>query len=72
MNYLIIGVFWTLSLYLSVGESFNQGYEQGYAEGKERALMSPGSMETCSRWWFDGNASRARQAMDQYCERNKK
>jgi len=58
--------------YELTGMAFTKGYEQGYVEGQERALMSPQALETCTRWWFDGSESRARQAMNQYCERNKK
>ena len=58
--------------YELTGAAFTKGYEQGYAEGQERALMSPQSLQTCTKWWFDGSESRARQAMNQYCERNKK
>ena len=52
--------------------AFTKGFEQGYAEGRERALMSPQALETCTKWWFDGSEVRAKQAMNQYCQRNKK
>ena len=71
MKYAVIAIVWALSLYWAMGESFTAGYEQGYKQGQERALMSPQALETCTKWWFDGSASRARQAMNQYCERNK-
>ncbi len=71
MKYMVIAVVWALSLYWAMGEAFTAGYEQGYVEGQERALMSPQALETCTKWWFDGSASRARQAMNQYCQRNK-
>lgn len=58
--------------YELTGAAFVKGYEQGYAEGQERALMSPQALETCTRFWFDGSEPRAKQAMNQYCERNKK
>ena len=57
--------------YELTGAAFVKGYEQGYAEGQERALMSPQALETCTRFWFDGSEPRAKQAMNQYCERNK-
>ena len=72
MKYLLIGALWGLSTYFLTGHAFERGFEQGYIDGQERALMSPQALETCTKWWFDGNASRARQAMNQYCERNKK
>lgn len=72
MKYAVIAIVWAFSLYWAMGESFTAGYEQGYEKGQERALMSPQALETCTKWWFDGSASRARQAMNQYCERNKK
>ena len=72
MKYAVIAIVWALSLYWAMGESFTAGYEQGYEQGQERALMSPQALETCTKWWFDGSASRARQAMNQYCQRNKK
>ena len=71
MKYMVIAIVWALSLYWAMGESFTAGYEQGYKQGQERALMSPQALETCTKWWFDGSASRARQAMNQYCERRK-
>ena len=49
--------------------AFTKGFEQGYVEGQERALMSPQALETCTKWWFDGNEPRAKQAMNQYCDR---
>ena len=58
--------------YELTGVAFTKGYEQGYVEGQQRALMSPQSLQTCTKWWFDGSESRARQAMNQYCVRNKK
>jgi hypothetical protein len=58
--------------YELTGMAFTRGFEQGYVEGQERALMSPQALETCTRWWFDGSEVRAKQAMNQYCERNKK
>ena len=71
MKYMVIAIVWALSLYWAMGEAFTAGYEQGYKQGQERALMSPQALETCTKWWFDGSASRARQAMNQYCERRK-
>jgi len=58
--------------YELTGMAFTRGFEQGYVEGQERALMSPQALETCTKWWFDGSEPRAKQAMNQYCERNKK
>ena len=49
--------------------AFTKGFEQGYVEGQERALMSPQALETCTKWWFDGSEVRAKQAMNQYCDR---
>jgi hypothetical protein len=72
MRYVVIGLALASAIYILTGYAFAKGYEQGYVEGQERALMSPQALETCTKWWFDGNASRARQAMNQYCERNKK
>lgn len=63
---------WAASLYVLTEDAYQTGYEQGYVQGNDRALMSPQALETCTRWWFDGSESRARQAMNQYCERNKK
>ena len=58
--------------YELTGMAFVKGFEQGYEEGQERALMSPQALETCTKWWFNGSEPRAKQAMNQYCERNKK
>ena len=57
--------------YVMVERSFVAGYEQGYAEGQDRALMSPQSFETCTKWWFDGDAKRARQVMKDFCKKSK-
>ena len=72
MRYVIIGLALASAIYILTGYAFAKGYMQGYEEGQQRALMSPQSLETCTKWWFDGSESRARQAMNQYCERNKK
>jgi hypothetical protein len=55
-----------------IDRAYADGYMQGYGEGQQRALMAPESFETCTKWWFDGSESRARQAMNQYCDRRKK
>ena len=55
--------------YELTGMAFVKGFEQGYAEGLERALTSPQALETCTKWWFNGSEPRAKQAMDQYCDR---
>ena len=69
---LVLAGLWVVSVYVLTYDAFDKGYMQGYEEGQERAVMSPQSLETCTRWWFGGSESRARQAMNQYCERNKK
>jgi hypothetical protein len=63
---------WPVSLYWAIEDAFVVGFEQGYEEGQQRALMAPESFETCTKWWFDGSESRAKQAMNQYCDRRKK
>ena len=65
-------VFTVVIGYELTGSAFQKGFEQGYVEGRERALMSPQALETCTKWWFDGSEPRAKQAMNQYCERRKK
>jgi hypothetical protein len=72
VKYLILVVLWAASLYWFTEDAYVVGFEQGYEEGQVRALMAPESFETCTKWWFDGSESRAKQAMNQYCERNKK
>ena len=67
-----VAIAWPASLTLLTYDAFDKGYMQGYVEGQERALMSPQALETCTLWWFDGNGARAKQAMNQYCEMNKK
>ena len=71
MRYVIIGLALASAIYILTGYAFAKGYEQGYVEGQERALMSPQSLQTCTKWWF-GDEARAKQAMNQYCQRNKK
>ena len=67
-----VGIAWPASLTYVTYDAFDKGYMQGYEEGHERALMSPQALQTCTRWWFDGSESRAKQAMNQYCDRRKK
>ncbi len=55
--------------YELTGMAFTRGFEQGYVEGHDRALMSPQALATCTKWWFDGSEARAKQAMNQYCDR---
>lgn len=53
--------------------AFTKGYEQGYVEGRERAKMSEQEVfMQCTQWWFGGNEPRAKQAINQYCDRRKK
>jgi len=66
-----VAIAWPASLIFLTHDAFDKGYMQGYEEGQERAIMSPQSLQTCTRWWFDGSESRARQAMNQYCDRRK-
>jgi hypothetical protein len=76
VKYLVLVVLWAASLYWFTEDAyvvgFEQGFEQGYEEGQVRALTSPQALETCTKWWFDGSESRAKQAMNQYCDRRKK
>ena len=75
MKYVIaIGiVFCAVIGYGLMETAFTKGFEQGYVEGRERAKMSEQEVfMQCTQWWFDGSESRARQAMNQYCDRRKK
>jgi hypothetical protein len=72
MRYLLITIVFGVILFWFTEDAYEHGYLQGYRDGQERALMAPQSLQTCTKWWFDGSESRARQAMNQYCERNKK
>ena len=63
---------WVASLYVLTEDAYLTGFEQGYTQGQERALMSPQAFQTCTKWWFDGSEARAKQAMNQYCDRRKK
>ena len=59
--------------YELMGMSFQKGFEQGYVEGRERAKMSEQEVfMQCTQWWFGGNEPRAKQAINQYCDRRKK
>ena len=59
--------------YEMTGAAFVKGYEQGYVEGKQRAEITEDQvLQVCTAWWFGESNPRARQAMNQYCERNKK
>ena len=69
---LVLAGLWVASVYLLTEDAYTLGYEHGYVQGHDRALMSPQALQTCTKWWFDGSAPRAKQAINQYCERNKK
>jgi hypothetical protein len=59
--------------YELMGSAFQKGFEQGYVEGKASAELSEHEVFLqCTEWWFDGSASRAKQAIDQYCDRRLK
>ena len=59
--------------YELTGMAFTRGFEQGYVEGKQRAEMSEQDvLLQCTQWWFGEGNPRATQAINQYCERNKK
>jgi hypothetical protein len=70
----VIGALWGWSIYYLTGDAFEKGYTQGYYEGQGRAeMMSEQEVfMQCTKWWFDGSESRAKQAINQYCERSKK
>jgi hypothetical protein len=72
MKYVLIAIVWAVSMFWFTEDAYEHGYLQGYRDGQERALMAPQSLQTCTKWWFDGSEARAKQAMNQYCERNKK
>ncbi len=68
----IIGALWGLSIYYLTGDSFEEGYMQGYFEGQARAEMSEQEVfMQCTKWWFNGSEPRAKQAINQYCDRRK-
>jgi len=59
--------------YELTGMAFVKGFEQGYAEGKQRAEITEDQvLQVCTAWWFGEGNPRAMQAINQYCERNKK
>ena len=50
--------------------AFTKGFEQGYVEGRESVEMTEQEVfMQCTKWWFDGSEPRAKQAMNQYCDR---
>ena len=58
--------------YELTGMAFTRGFEQGYVEGKQRAEMSEQDvLLQCTQWWFGEGNPRAKQAMNQYCDRRK-
>ena len=72
MKEILIAIVFGVSLFWFTEDAYEHGYLQGYRDGQERALMAPQSLQTCTKWWFDSSEARAKQAMNQYCERNKK
>ena len=72
MRYVVIGALWGLSIYYLTGDSFERGYMQGYYEGKASAVPDEQQVfMQCTKWWFNGSESRAKQAINQYCDRRK-
>ena len=70
MKYIVIGALWGLSIYYLTGDAFETGYMQGYFEGKASVTQTEEQVFLqCTQWWFDGSESRAKQAIDQYCDR---
>ena len=73
MKYIVIGALWGLSIYYLTGDAFEKGYMQGYFEGKASVTQTEEQVFLqCTQWWFDGKESRAKQAINQYCERRSK
>lgn len=59
--------------YELMGMSFQKGFEQGYVEGKASAELTEQEVfMQCTQWWFDGSESRAKQAINEYCDRRLK
>ena len=66
---LLFVALWAASLYVLTEDAYKTGYAHGYVQGHDRARMSPQALATCTQWWFEGSEARAKQAMNQYCER---
>jgi hypothetical protein len=70
MKYIVIGALWGLSIYYLTGDAFETGYMQGYVEGKASVTQTEQQVfMQCTEWWFNGSESRAKQAINQYCDR---
>jgi hypothetical protein len=70
MKYVVIGALWGLSIYYLTGDAFEEGYMQGYFEGKASVTQTEQQVFLqCTEWWFNGSESRAKQAINQYCDR---
>jgi hypothetical protein len=70
MKYIVIGALWGLSIYYLTGDAFETGYTQGYFEGKASVEQTEQQVfMQCTQWWFSGSESRAKQAINQYCDR---
>jgi hypothetical protein len=73
MKYVVIGALWGLSIYYLTGDAFETGYMQGYFEGKASVTQTEQEVfMQCTQWWFGGSESRAKQAINQYCDRRSK
>ena len=69
----LISVLWLALSYFLTEDAFTKGFEQGYVEGKQRAAMTEQEVfAQCTQWWFDGSEPRAKQAINEYCDRRKK
>lgn len=70
MKYVVIGALWGLSIYYLTGDAFETGYMQGYFEGKASVEQTEQQVfMQCTQWWFSGSESRAKHAINQYCDR---
>jgi hypothetical protein len=70
MKYIVIGLLWVASIHYLMGDAYMDGFQQGYVEGKASVTQTEQQVFLqCTEWWFNGSESRAKQAINQYCDR---
>jgi hypothetical protein len=70
MKYVVIGLLWVASIHYLMGDAYMDGFQQGYFEGKASVEQTEQQVfMQCTQWWFSGSESRAKQAINQYCDR---
>lgn len=70
IKYLVVGLVWAASTYYFTQDAFQEGFQQGWFEGQADAQQDEQAVFLqCTEWWFGGSETKAKQAINQYCDR---